>query len=120
MKKILTITDFVSSSAIRSASVLSTPAIPTNQCASANEVAARPRAAAPPTADRWAGTRSARFQKNRSERSLELWTRRGSWFWMLSDSSNGQGVVGAAPSAHEAASDACATLEETRERIGPQ
>jgi hypothetical protein len=54
-----------------------------------------------------------RFQRNQSERSLELWTRRGSWFWMLSDSSNGRGVVGAAPSAHEAARDACATLEET-------
>jgi hypothetical protein len=54
-----------------------------------------------------------RFKKNQSERSLELWTRRGSWFWMLSDSSNGHGVVGAAPSAPEAARDACATLAET-------
>jgi hypothetical protein len=113
MKKILTITTLVSGSAIGTASLLSTLATPSNQCAPAED-AARPQAAVRPTADRLAGTTRARFQKNRSERSLELCTRRGSWFWMLSGSSNGQGVVGAAPSAHEAAHDACATLEETR------
>jgi hypothetical protein len=114
MKKILTITALASGSAIGTASVLSAPATPSNQCAPAVEDAAPLRAEVTPTVDRLAGTTKDRFQKNRSERSLELWTRRGSWFWMLSDWSNGRGVVGSAPSAHQAARDACATLEETR------
>jgi len=114
MKQVLTITALVSGSAIGTTSLLSTLATSSNQRAPAAEDATPPRAAVPPTAGMLAGTTRARFQKNRSERSLELWTRRGSWFWMLSDSSSGQKVVGAAPSAYQAAHDACATLEETR------
>lgn len=59
-----------------------------------------------------------RIQKNQRGASLELWTRRGSWFWQLSNPANGYGIVGAAPSVEEAARDAGATLEEVEPNLG--
>jgi len=53
-----------------------------------------------------------RSQRSQNDRTLELWSRHGTWFWQLSSASGGRGVVGAAPSADQAARDVCATLEE--------
>ncbi len=52
------------------------------------------------------------IQKSQTACSFELWTSRGSWFWQLSGPSDGRGIIGAAPSADQAACDACAALEE--------
>jgi hypothetical protein len=52
------------------------------------------------------------MRKHRPHFSFDLWTIQGSWFWHLSSLSDGRGIVGAAPSADEAAREACASLEE--------
>jgi hypothetical protein len=52
------------------------------------------------------------IQKRQPHFSLELWASHGSWLWHLSSPSDCRGIVGAAPSADEAACDACTSLEE--------
>ncbi|MGH7840428.1 MAG: hypothetical protein ACREQT_02785 [Candidatus Binataceae bacterium] len=53
-----------------------------------------------------------RIQQRQADCSFDLWTREGSWFWLISSSSNSRRIVGAAPSAEAAAHDACETLGE--------
>ena len=53
-----------------------------------------------------------RIQKRQPHFSFELWASQGSWFWRLSSLEDGRGILGAAPSADEAARDVCASLEE--------
>jgi hypothetical protein len=53
-----------------------------------------------------------RTQKRQVQFAFDLWVSEGSWFWHLLSLSDSRGIVGAAPSANEAARDACASLEE--------
>jgi hypothetical protein len=53
-----------------------------------------------------------RIRKQQPYFSFKLWLNQGAWFWRLSSPSDARGVVGAAPSADEAAREACASLEE--------